>query len=773
MRLFETQIRPLLIKRCFECHSEDNSEGGLRFDVADTVTKGGDSGPAIVPGNPQASLLVSAIRYEDLEMPPDEPLSLEERSALESWIERGAYWPIHQSADHDAKAKSQQTWWAAQPIDAGVVPQAPALIRSRSIIDRYIDRRLEEAGLHRAPIADRTRLIRRLSYDLLGLPPTPEAVDAFVADNRPDAYERLVDRMFADPAYGERMARLWLDLVRYAESDGWRADAYRPQAWRYRDFVVDAFNSGMPYDEFVSLQLAGDEISPSDDKSLAAVGFLRLGIYEFNQRNAEGQWQDIVDEMTDVTADVFMATGLACAKCHDHKFDPIPRTDYFRLRSVFEPVLFIDRMPQPTRRSADQQARVTQLMAELRTIEGDAIKVLGDGAVDRFPLNVQAMFRKLPEERNSYEHQIAYLVARQIIDEGLAGNKVESKIGKESNQKRQAVLAELQQLDADPYAIPDLITVVDAPGEIRPTRLPGRENGPSFEPAAPSVFANRELKPKPPLDAPQSSGRRSALAQWITSPNNPITARVMVNRLWQYHFGTGLVDSPNDFGRLGSPPTHPRLLDFLATRFIESGWNIQAIQRLIVNSATYQQSSVHPDRDRTITIDAGNRWLWHHRVRRLDAEQFRDSLLLAIGTLQGQVGGESVPGTPPRRSIYLQRKRNSSDEMLARLDAPPGVVGTAKRDVTVTAPQSLMMLNSPRILDIAKKLASRTRREVAYVDSEHRPAAFVRHAHRLVTGVAPDAETQMLLAELAATGDDGEVDVCHVLLNSDAFLFVE
>jgi hypothetical protein len=615
-------------------------------------------------------------------------------------------------------------------------------------------------------------LIRRLSYDLLGLPPAPEAIDAFVADDRPDAYLRLVDRMFADPAYGERMARLWLDLVRYAESDGWRADAYRPQAWRYRDFVIDAFNSGMPYDQFVSLQLAGDEIAPADPQALAAVGFMRLGIYEFNQRNAEGQWQDIVDEITDVTADVFLATGLACAKCHDHKFDPIPRGDYFRLRSVFEPLLFIDQS-LPQKRSPEEEARVAELLSQLQAIEGDAVKSLGNGAVDKFPLNVQAMYRKPAEQRNSYEHQMAYLVARQVIDEGLKGNNIEKRIGKEASEKREALLSELKKLGADPYAAADMMTIADSPGEVRPTRLPGRTKGVAFQPAAPSIFVSHSLDPQPPVDAPQSSGRRLAFAKWVTSAENPIAARVMVNRLWQYHFDSGLVNSPNDFGRLGLPPSHPQLLDFLAQRFIDSQWDIQSIQRMIVSSQTYRQSAISPHSEQALQIDAANRLHWHHTVRRLDAEQYRDSLLVAMGTLQQRVGGPSVAGAPPRRSIYLQRKRNSSDEMLARLDSPPGVVGTARRDVTVTAPQSLMMLNNDRILNVAKNFAARTRQEVRQVDPSQRSEAFVRRAHRLIAGVEADAQTVQLLAEFAGTGQQGEIDVCHVLLNSNAFLFVE
>ncbi len=773
MRFYESRIRPLLVAKCFECHAGENDEGGLRLDAADAITKGGDSGPSVVPGDPESSLLVSAIRYDELEMPPDEPLSKQEQADVIQWIRQGAYWPITNNDPDEPRDDSPQPWWAAEPIEPGVAPELQTNAESPTTIDRYVDRRLEEVGLGRASATDRVRLIRRLSYDLLGVPPSPSEIDRFVSDQRPDAYRRLVDGMFANPAYGERMARLWLDLVRYAESDGWRADAYRPQAWRYREFVTNAFNSGMSYDRFVALQLAGDEIAPGDDEALAAVGFLRLGIYEFNQRDAEGQWQNIVDELTDVTADVFLATGLACAKCHDHKFDPIPRADYFRLRTVFEPVLFVDRKPAAPRQDEARQAKIDALLDQLRAIEGDAIKQLGDGAVDRFPLHVQAMYRKPGKERNSYEHQIAYLVGRQIIDEGLAGNKVEKKIGKERHAKRQEVLQQLRALDADPYAVADLMTVADAAGAIRPTRLPGRTKGRYFEPGVPELFGGQPLEPTRPLDAPQSSGRRTALARWITSPDNPIAARVMVNRLWQYHFGSGLVTSPNDFGRLGRPASHPQLLDYLAAKFIRSGWNIQSIQREIVSSATYQQSSVNTDAPRAMTIDPDNRLLWHKSVRRLDAEQFRDSLLVATDRLEVRVGGPSLSGTPRRRSIYLRRVRNSADEMLATLDAPPGLVGTAKRDVTTTAPQSLMMLNSSRINAVAKQFAARIRDDIEGTPPDQRAPAFVRRGHRIVTGIEADDTTIRLLAPLVATGTDGEVDVCHILLNSNAFLFID
>ncbi len=767
LKFFESRIRPLLIDRCYECHADTKSEGGLRLDVAETIRDGGDSGPVVVPGDPEASLLVSAIRYRDLEMPPDDPLSTSQQQDIEAWIQQGAVWPVEQSISDPVESEA---WWAAEPIDPGPSPASTTPVESPTAIDGYIDARLHEQGLCRGPEADKEKQIRRLSYDLLGLPASPESIREFVADDSPVAYQRLVDRMFADPAYGERMARLWLDLVRYAESDGWRADAFRPQAWRYRDFVTDAFNSKMPYDRFVALQLAGDEIAPADDRAVAAVGFLRLGIYEYNQRDAEGQWQNIAEEMTDVAADVFLATGLACAKCHDHKFDPIPRTDYFHFRSVFEPVLFVDRKAVPNH-DESTKAKIARLIAELRQVEADSVRQVRQYTVDRFPLVAQAMYYKSSAERNSYEHQIAYMIDRQVFDEGLSGTKLQGKIGKERFAKWQAIRKQLQELDADPYAPATWMTVADAPGPIRPTQIPGRSSGKTFLPAVPTVFGGQELVATPPNDAPTSSGRRSELARWITSAENPITARVIVNRLWQYHFGTGIVSSPNDFGRLGDRPSHPRLLDHLARRLIDSGWDLQAIQREIVGSAAYRQAAVNSTATAARQIDPDNRLLWHKSVRRLDAEQFRDTLLVVMDSLIDQVGGPSIAGTGGRRSLYLRRYRNRVDDMLGALDAPPGIVGTAKRDQTTTAPQALMMLNNERMISVSQGFAARVRRDV---DGRVEDAnEFVRRAHQLLTGMEPTDKTIEMLSPVVNQGNSGEVDVCHVLLNSNAFLYVD
>ncbi len=774
---FETKVRPLLAEHCFECHSGDKSEGGLRVDHHQNLILGGDSGAAITPGDPNGSLLISAVRYEELEMPPKSKLSKEDIAILELWVENGAVWPQHKGAEATTEEDLQERikqWWAAQPLDPSLPRGDLASAHSQQLIDRYIDEQLVEVGLQRAPAADRARLIRRLSYDLTGLPPSPEAVENFEKDQRPGAYQRLVNDLFANPAYGERMARLWLDLVRYADSDGWRADAYRPQAWRYRQFVVDAFNHSMPYDQFVKWQVAGDEYQPSNEEALAAVGFLRLGIYEYNQRDAEGQWQNIVDELTDVTADVFLATGLACAKCHDHKFDPIPRSDYYRMRSVFEPVFFNDWKGE-LNLSEDQQAEVKRLLTELEEVEGEDIHQLGMSVVSKFTTELQAMYDKSPEERSAYENQMAYLVGRQYFEEGISGTRSKSKLGDERFARREEVLKKLDQLGANPYSPAELMSIRDADGEIQPTRLPGRSSGREFLPGAPELFGGASLECQPPSESTGSSGRRMALAEWIVSDDNPIAARVMVNRLWQYHFGTGLVDSPNDFGQLGKKPSHPHLLDYLASRLIDSGWDIQSVQREIVMSETYRQSSDNSLMDQAMKVDPSNRLLWHRTVRRVDAEQYRDTLLVAMDRLNYEFGGPAISGTGPRRSLYLRRMRNSVDEILTALDTPPGLVGTAKRDVTTTAPQSLMMMNSSRVIGVASQFASRIRSEIQAdpASTGTFAEAFVDRAHRVIAGLPATEDMKKLLSPLAQSGDQGQVDVCHILINSNAFLFID
>ncbi|MEM9646247.1 MAG: DUF1549 domain-containing protein, partial [Planctomycetota bacterium] len=582
-RFFESKIRPLLIQRCYECHSGENQEGGLRLDHSDSLTVGGDSGQPVIAGGPDESLLMAAVHYDGLEMPPDEQLSRSDIALLNRWIAEGAYWPSKWENDSNVdSAKAEKVdWWASKPLRA-TTPDWSSMFLSRDTndplsddggsqqasspcgaIDLFIDQELQEVDLTRAPRAPKTKLIRRLSLDLLGIPPTKAQVDAFLCDTSPLAYQKLVDRTLADPAYGERVGRHWLDLVRFAESDGYRQDAFRPSAHRYRDWVIDVLNQGLPYDKFVMLQIAGDELRPGDEGALAATGFFRLGIYEYNQRDAEGQWKVILGELTDVTADVFMATGLACAKCHDHKFDPIPRSDYYNFRSVFEPLTFRDiaEATPGVEDIKDDRETAIRLLDELNEIEGDALQAAADQAVELFPLEVQAMYRKSKDQRDSYESQIAYLVDMQAKEKQSRDAEIAKVLGKEIDKRRQTILQSLDELGIRRSKLRAWMTVEDAHGPTRPTRLPGRKTGREFRPSIPEVFGGAPLAVAPPPENPSSSGRRSALARWLVSNENPITARVIVNRIWQYHFGRGLVETPNDFGALGKRPTHPELLD--------------------------------------------------------------------------------------------------------------------------------------------------------------------------------------------------------------------
>ncbi|MBI2480457.1 MAG: DUF1549 domain-containing protein, partial [Planctomycetia bacterium] len=426
---FEQQIRPILATKCVKCHGEKKQEGKLRLDSHEAMLKGGESGPSIVPGETSESLLIEAIKYESFEMPPTGQLSAKEIEHFEQWIASGAIWPENAETLREESgliAPADREWWAFQPL---VKPEVPVNANdhwSRNEIDRFVSARLAAQEMQAAPPADRNTLVRRLYFDLLGLPPTPEEIDTFVNDDSPEAWEKLIDRLLDDERYGEHWARYWLDLVRFAESDGWNQDAFRPHLWRYRDYVVNAFNQDKSYPEFVRQQLAGDEIQEDNPEHLAAAGYLRLGIYEYNQRDARGLWNDIMNEMTDVTGDVFLGMGMACARCHDHKFDPVLQVDYFKLRAFFEPISWRDDIIGATQA---EQAEYQQQFAvweestkEIREQIDALLKPYNDrkwkSTAAKFPLDIQACFYKPVEQRNSLEHQMAYLVTRQFYEEG-------------------------------------------------------------------------------------------------------------------------------------------------------------------------------------------------------------------------------------------------------------------------------------------------------------------------------------------------------------------
>ena len=779
-KYFEQHVRPLLASKCIKCHGPGKQEGGLRLDSLQAMLDGGDSGPALVPGETAASLIVEAVRYESFEMPPAGQLPEDQIAPLVNWIAAGAPWPEHGEAVREtsgALTDADRQWWAFQPLTRPDVPQVPGDHWSRTEIDHFVYRRLADEGMTPAPQASREDLVRRLYYDLIGLPPTPAEIEAFVLDESPAAWERLIDQLLRDDRYGEHWGRYWLDLVRYAESDGWNQDAYRPHIWRYRDYVVRSFNEDKPYPQFVREQLAGDEIPDADPQALAATGYLRLGIYEYNQRDARSLWNDSLNEITDVTGDVFIGMGMACARCHDHKFDPILQRDYFKLRAFFEPLIWRDDVPMA---NAQQRAEYEVKHAAWKKASADVhaqidalLKPYHDrkwkSTVDKFPLDIQACFHKPIEQRTSWEHQMAYLIERQFEEEGGGPLKSMTKEDQAKHEELKAQLAEFDHLKPEP--LPALMTAADFPGLISPTRIP---DAPESEPVLPGFLS--VLEGALPADVPQpqarpnTSGRRTALAQWIGQPDNPLTTRVIVNRVWQQHFGQGIVPTTSDFGSLGLPPTHPELLDWLTTTFVDDGWSLKKLHKRILMSAVWQQSSLHPQAAQYQQKDPAEELLWRFRINRLTAEQIRDAALAASGELQLKTGGPSVDGDVPRRSLYVKFQRNNPDTFLQLFDVANGLVSIAQRNSTTTPVQSLMMLNGDWMLQRAEKMAERLKQSSAGT-----PDDIVSQAFRWAWGRAPQSDEMQRAKQFVGQPirDDRLVDFCHVLMNSNEFLYLD
>ena len=780
IRFFESEVRPLLVQRCHECHGADQQKGGLRLDSRDGAILGGDSGPAIEPGDAAASLLVEAIRYESYEMPPDGQLPEDEAAALVKWIELGAPWPAGEvvaAARPESKITDEdRAHWAFQPLTHPTLPDVSDEGWSRNDIDRFLFAQMADAGLNPAPEAAKETLVRRLYLDVIGLPPTPEQVDAFLSDDSPQAVERLVEELLESPQYGEKWASFWLDLVRYADSDGYKQDDPRPHAWRYRDYVINAFNADKPYDQFVLEQLAGDEVAPHDPEALAATGYFRHGIYEYNQRDAMGQWRDMLNDITDNVGDTFLAMGMGCARCHDHKFDPILQKDYFRLQAFFVNLSFRDDVPLATpeqvaaygEQHAAWHAAAADVLARMDEITGPKMKSAEKAAVGKFVEEIRAIWAKPPEERTPYEKQIADLIYRQVL--GAETTSIR-KLSKEEQAVWDELEAELAQFDPlKPAPLPPGQTVSDTGPTAPVVFIPGRERLGEVEPGYLTILDSEPAVVSGAPAAPESTGRRTAFAQWLIRPDHPLTSRVIVNRVWQQHFGTGLVATPSDFGHLGQPPSHPELLDWLAAEFVNHGWSLKWLHREILTSAAFQQSSVSPDAVTAERIDPANRLLWRFPVRRLTAEQIRDSMLAVSGALKLETGGAGVDGSKPRRSVYVKVERNSRDGVLDVFDLPDRIIGTGERTTTTTPTQSLLMINGGTVLKWSKDFAERVQKEVpGGADSQ------VRHAYRLAYGRDPTAEeldrATAFLAEEAGGGT--LTDVCHVLFNSNEFLYVD
>jgi mono/diheme cytochrome c family protein len=784
LAFFEKEVRPLLVESCAKCHGAEKAKGGLRVDSLQALLDGGDSGPALVPGKPDESLLIEAVRHDGLAMPPSGKLADRGIQTLERWVRQGAPWPASDHATAGAPGATRprgglteedRAYWAFQPL---ADPEPPAVAGAgwvRNPIDQFILARLETEGLTPAPEADRRTLLRRLAFDLTGLPPTPEAIAAFEADNRPDAYERLVDSLLESPRYGERWARHWLDLVRYAESDGYRQDAYRPHAWPYRDWTIDAFNRDLPYDAFLRAQIAGDEIDPERPEMKVATSYFRLGTYEFNQRDVPSQRAAILADVTDVTAEAVLGLGMGCARCHDHKFDPILQEDYFRLQAFFAPLQWRDDLVRATAaeradyrvKLAAWEAATADVRARLAEVEAPAKAAAVKVAFDKFPDDMKAILLKAPAARTPLERQLAYLAERQYIEEG---GKIESHLKGKAKEEWKRLLAELATFDGlKPKAPEPAFAATDVGPEAPPNVIPGAREPKDIAPGLLAVL-RPELAALPAIiPTPTSTGRRTALAEWLTRPDNPLTTRVAVNRVWQYHFGRGIVGTSSDFGRLGEAPTHPELLDWLARAFVADGWSLKALHRRIVTSASYRQASAVEPSESALRTDPENRLLWRYSPRRLEAEPLHDAMLAVSGELDLTSGGPAVEAKAPRRAIYTKIMRNSPDELLDTFDAPDASLSTALRNATITPTQALLLVNGPWSLARAKAFAGRLQHECPD------PADRIDRAYRLAFGRPPQTEERSDATAFLAQGDPDAalVDFCHVLLNANEFLHLD
>jgi hypothetical protein len=637
---FEKKVRPLLSSRCWRCHGPERAKAGLRLDSAAGVAAGGDSGPVVAAGDPRGSRLIQAVRYEgDLKMPPQGRLSDAEVAELTEWVRAGAVWPDGRNpvrtpaAAHPAEPGPGVSWAFRGPRDPSP-PAVKAVDWPRSPLDRFILAALERNGLAPAPRADKRALIRRAAFDLTGLPPTPEEVEAFLADDAPDALARLVDRLLASPHYGERWGRHWLDLARYADSNGMDENVAYAHAFRYRDYVIQAFNADRPYDRFLTEQLAGDLLpragdDATDDERLTATGFLVIGPKMLAEDDPVKMEMDIIDEQLDTVGRAFLGLTIGCARCHDHKFDPISTADYYALAGILK---------------------------STKSMENHKVVAMWNE-------------RPLPSSRRAAPAAVMSVDERAITDLRI-------------------------HIRGNPLTL----------GAVVPRRFP-------------RILAGAD---RAPIAATRSG--RLELAAWLTRPDHPLTARVMANRIWLGHFGAGLVRSPDNFGRLGDRPSHPDLLDWLARRFIESGWSIKAMHRLIMLSSSYQMSSRYdPEAAR---VDPENRLHWRMGRRRLEAEAIRDAILAVGGKLEATMGGtllkvknhayvnstvtiEGVAYDTDRRSVYLPVIRSGLYDVFQAFDFADPSASNGLRVPTTVAPQALFMMNDRLVLRCSEAMARR------------------------------------------------------------------
>jgi hypothetical protein len=854
--LFREKIQPILSARCVHCHNDERKFSGFNLATRTGFSNGGFHGPAVVAGKPMESRLYRRVaRLEKVYMPLGiaggiaEPLPDAEVTLIKEWIQGGAEWPEDsqtREAERVRQAKvkelaklenrpvteEERRWWSFVKPTSPPVPIVKNANRVKNPIDSFVLAALESKGLTPAPQASRRTLIRRLYFDLIGLPPKPEDVEAFERDTSPSAYETLVNRLLDSERYGERWGRHWLDVARYADSDGYEYDRLRPNAWRYRDYVIRSFNQDKPYNRFILEQLAGDELPDGDYDSLVALGFCRSGPYigEMVLMQNEMTRQEDLDDMVSTTSAAFLGLTMGCARCHNHKYDPLAQKDYYRMVAVFAPSVRSDIPLAPAYVVEDFERKVFEIDRQIDRLT-EQIRILHKPVQDRLveakckglPEPLQLAIKTEPTKRTeAQKRQAIQVMEATAISEAELLAALSPEDRKKIDELKQRI-AELEK--SKPHALPTAMAITDPTPNPPPSYFLHRGNlsskGSPMAPGPPLVFSasGREIVFPKLGDQAKTTGRRLALAKWLVSDENPLTVRVMVNRIWQHHFGKGIVETPNDFGRMGAAPSHPELLDWLATEFTRQGWSIKAMHRLMLMSSTYQQASNFAnaaDQQK----DPQDQLLWEMPLQRVEGEIVRDSILAVSGGLNPKAGGPGIfPEVDPallgvveasqtdderwpvtkdgpglwRRSVYVIQKRSVTAPIMDLFDPPDLVSSCPKRASTTVAPQALQLLNNKFVVGQSTLFAERLRNEIGKDTAQQVGRAFGLSYGRPPNPTELEASIKFLSkqrayhqklalrlrekgvdpAEILEPEKAALIDLCHSLFNSNEFIYID
>ena len=818
---FNANVRPILKAYCFECHGEgEKLKAGLDVRLSRFLAKGGESGPAIVAGKPEKSLLLDRVTSGD--MPPGKKkLTAAEIATFKAWIAAGAK---VEAPEPETLAKGFQItdedrkWWAFQPVRRPVIPPG-----SRNPIDALLLAKLSDKGLSFAPLADKLTLLRRVTFDLTGLPPTPDEVDAYLKDTSADAYEKTVERLLASPQYGERWARHWLDVAGYADSEGGSVeDPVRPTAWKYRDYVIRSFNADKPFDQFIREQLAGDELvkppypnlTPTDLDKLVATGFLRMapdpsGVPGVDQKLARNQ---TIADTVKIVSSAFLGVTVGCAQCHNHRYDPIPQADFYRLRAILEPGFNLPAWKPPAAREVSlytDEDKKKAAAVEVEATELDKVRVKKESEfieatfqkeLVKLPMEMRekaSAARKTPEAKRTAEQKKLMQEHPSLNVDSGSLYLYDPKAAAELKKQVEAATALRAKKPVEQF----VRVMTETPTQVPPTFLFNRgdieQPKDKIAPGGLNIL-DASLPINVPDKATATTGRRLALANWLTDPKHPLTSRALVNRIWMHHFGKGLVPTPGDFGRLGERPTHPELLDWLAAEFMAKGWSVKHLHRLILTSTAYRQSSTHDlVKDK---LDADTRLLGRFPLRRLEAEALRDAMLAVSGKLNPKMfgppvpvveddagiiiigkpnrdaayrlGDESVPaGEESRRSVYIQVRRSKPLNVLDTFDWARVEPNCEARNSSTATPQSLMLMNGSFVMQQAEAFAERVKK-----DAGTDPSLQVARAWKLAYGAeVSEKEKAAALGFLKGfpKPDKALAAFCQALLSSNRFLYVD